>query len=116
MITESQVTDALRSVNYPGYSRNIVSFGLVKAVLIDGANVTVKFELATTDPNIPRQIHAGATAALEAPSPFFIIWAKHSRITWFIAPDSTATQSTRRGASEPWPSWLHGVQNSRKTA
>ena len=66
MITESQVTDALRSVNYPGYSRNIVSFGLVKGVRIDGGNVTVKFELATSDPNIPRQIHAGATAALEA--------------------------------------------------
>jgi len=66
MITESHVTDALRTVKYPGFSRDIVSFGLVKGVRIDGADVTVKLELATADPNIPRQIHAGATAALEA--------------------------------------------------
>jgi ATP-binding protein involved in chromosome partitioning len=38
----------------------------VKGIIIDGANVTVKMELATNDPNVPRQIHAGATAALEA--------------------------------------------------
>jgi ATP-binding protein involved in chromosome partitioning len=66
MITESQVADTLRTVKYPGFSRDIVSFGLVKGIVLDGANVTVKMELATRDANIPRQIHAAATAALEA--------------------------------------------------
>jgi hypothetical protein len=28
MISEQQITDALKAVNYPGYSRDIVSFGL----------------------------------------------------------------------------------------
>ncbi len=29
-ITEEQVLEALKSVRYPGYSRNIISFGMVK--------------------------------------------------------------------------------------
>ncbi len=66
MITESQITDTLRTVKYPGFSRDIVSFGLVKGILIDGVNVTVKLELATREASIPRQIHVAATAALEA--------------------------------------------------
>ncbi|HEX2750359.1 MAG TPA: Mrp/NBP35 family ATP-binding protein [Verrucomicrobiales bacterium] len=66
MITESQITDVLRTVKYPGFSRDIVSFGLVKGILLDGANVTVRLELATRDAAIPRQIHVAATAALQA--------------------------------------------------
>ena len=65
MITESQITDILRTVKYPGFSRDIVSFGLLKGVIIEGSNVTVRLELATRDAGIPRQIHAAATAALE---------------------------------------------------
>jgi ATP-binding protein involved in chromosome partitioning len=66
MITEALISDTLRSVRYPGFSRDIVSFGLVKSIAVDGGSVTVKLELATRDANIPRQIHAAATAALEA--------------------------------------------------
>lgn len=66
MITESQITDVLRTVKYPGFSRDIVSFGLVKGIAVNGADVTVRLELATRDANIPRQIHTAATAALEA--------------------------------------------------
>ena len=66
MITESQISDVLRTIKYPGFSRDIVSFGLVKGIVLDGANVTVKLELATRDANIPRQLHTAATAALEA--------------------------------------------------
>ncbi len=66
MITESTIADVLRTVKYPGFSRDIISFGLVKGITVSGADVTVKLELATRDPNIPREIHAAATAALEA--------------------------------------------------
>jgi len=38
-ILESSVMEALRTVKYPGYSRDIVSFGLVKGVQIDGGAV-----------------------------------------------------------------------------
>jgi ATP-binding protein involved in chromosome partitioning len=64
MITEAIVLEALRSVKWPGFSRDIVAFGLVKGIRVDGADVTVRLELATKDANIPRQIHEAATRVL----------------------------------------------------
>jgi len=66
MITQDQILDALRTVKYPGFSRDIVSFGLIKGVAVDGGTVTVKIGLQTRDPELPRTIQAAATAAIEA--------------------------------------------------
>src|SRR5205809_1287595 len=55
-ISEEQVRDALRSVRYPGFSRDIVSFGLLKGVDIDNGDIKVQLALATNDPNIPATI------------------------------------------------------------
>ncbi len=66
MISEEQVRSALALVKYPGFSRDIVSFGLLKAVRVEGGNVEVDISLATRDANIPRQIHEQATGALQA--------------------------------------------------
>jgi ATP-binding protein involved in chromosome partitioning len=65
MITDSLVREKLGTVRYPGFSRDIVSFGLVKGVQISGNDVTVEISLATRDANIPRQLHAEATTALK---------------------------------------------------
>jgi ATP-binding protein involved in chromosome partitioning len=65
-LTPESVTDQLRGVKYPGYSRDIVSFGLVKEVQIDGSRVTVRIALTTADPRIPEQIERTATAAIES--------------------------------------------------
>ena len=64
MISEASIKEALRSVKYPGFSRDIVSFGLIKSVQIDGADVTVRISLATRDASLPRQIHSAALAVL----------------------------------------------------
>ena len=66
MITEEQVSETLRGVRYPGFSRDIVSFGLVKGIRIDGGDITVKISLATRDPEIPRRINTDVRAALGA--------------------------------------------------
>ena len=63
-ILESSVMEALRTVKYPGYSRDIVSFGLVKGVQIDGGAVGVLLELTTPNPEIGNQIADAAKAAL----------------------------------------------------
>src|SRR5213080_2844415 len=65
-ITEEQVRDALRSVRYPGFSRDIVSFGLVKGVQVDSGEVKVQLALATNDPNIPATIKNDAEKILRA--------------------------------------------------
>jgi ATP-binding protein involved in chromosome partitioning len=55
-IPEEQVKDALKSVKYPGFTRDIVSFGLVKSIQIDNGDVKVQLSLATNDPNVPATI------------------------------------------------------------
>ena len=63
-VSEEQVRDALRSVRYPGFSRDIVSFGLVKDVQVDRGEVKVQLALATNDPNIPATIKNDAEKIL----------------------------------------------------
>lgn len=65
-ITEDQVRSALAKVPYPGFSRDIVSFGLVKAVHVDGANVKVLIALQTKDPEVPKGIFQKAKEVLHA--------------------------------------------------
>jgi ATP-binding protein involved in chromosome partitioning len=66
MMTEDRVREKLKEVKYPGFNRDIVSFGLIKQIWIEGADVTVKVSLATRDPQVPDQIHREARTALEA--------------------------------------------------
>jgi ATP-binding protein involved in chromosome partitioning len=63
-ITEESVIAALRGVKYPGYSRDIVSFGLVKGVQIDGSAVGVLIELTTPNKEVGDQIADAARLAL----------------------------------------------------
>jgi ATP-binding protein involved in chromosome partitioning len=65
-ISEEQVKTALKSVKYPGFTRDIVSFGLVKSIHIDNGDVQVQLALATNDPNIPAAIKNNAESALRA--------------------------------------------------
>ncbi len=59
------VTQALAQVRYPGFSRDIVSFGLVKDVAIDGRDLRVLIELQTNDPKVPEQIFKDCHAVLD---------------------------------------------------
>ena len=63
-ISQEQVSDALRSVRYPGFSRDIVSFGLIRGIQIDDGDVRVQLALATNDPNVPAAIKADAERTL----------------------------------------------------
>src|SRR5450432_2071912 len=63
-LTEDEIKEALGKVRYPGFSRDIVSFGLVKDVEIDGGEVRVQIAIATNDPNIPATIKREAESIL----------------------------------------------------
>lgn len=65
-LSEQSLRDALRQVKYPGFSRDIVSFGLVKDVQISGSEVAVQMVLTTSDTTIARTIHAEAVSVLSA--------------------------------------------------
>ena len=64
-VTEDQVREALRAVKYPGFSRDIVSFGLVRQIQIENSSVVVQMQLATNEPAIPRAIKADAENVLQ---------------------------------------------------
>src|SRR5882762_7932378 len=57
-VTQEQIKNALKSVKYPGFSRDIVSFGLVKEIVSTDAETRVQLVLTTNDPAVPRAIKA----------------------------------------------------------
>src|SRR5712671_2707079 len=65
MPTQDDILNALRAVKYPGYSRDIVSFGLVKNVAVNQGAVSVLIELTTGAPEHIRQIKEEAERALK---------------------------------------------------
>jgi ATP-binding protein involved in chromosome partitioning len=50
------IRESLAAVPYPGFSRDIVSFGLVRNIEVEGGKVTVHVEVTTSDQRIPGQI------------------------------------------------------------
>ena len=60
------IREALRQVRYPGFSRDILSFGLVKDVKCQPGRVTVHIEVATRDAKVPEQIFQDCHAVLDS--------------------------------------------------
>lgn len=63
-LTPEGIKNALKSVKYPGFSRDIVSFGLIKEIAISGDEVRVQMVLTANDPAVPRTIKADAEEVL----------------------------------------------------
>lgn len=63
-LTEDLIRSALSQIRYPGFSRDIVSFGLVKSIRISGNDVTVTMEVTTSEPSIPKAIKDTSEIAL----------------------------------------------------
>jgi ATP-binding protein involved in chromosome partitioning len=66
MVTEEEIKRALATVKYPGYSRDIISFGLVKNIAAKDGAVSVAVQLAGGSPEAARQIKAEAEHAIKA--------------------------------------------------
>jgi ATP-binding protein involved in chromosome partitioning len=64
--TEEQVLEALKSVRFPGLSRDIVSFGFVKDLAVGGGNVSFRLEVLTSSPRAAEEIQRDATERLRS--------------------------------------------------
>src|SRR5438045_5475878 len=62
--TQEEIRNALKAVKYPGFSRDIVSFGLIKEIVSTDAEVRIQLVLNTNDPAVPRTIKAEAENVL----------------------------------------------------
>jgi len=68
-ISEDSIRQALKGVKYPGFSRDIVSFGLVKQAEPSANGIQVGMVLTTSEPRIAGQIKEESIAALQAAFP-----------------------------------------------
>ena len=102
MITTDSIRQQLATVKYPGFSRDIVSFGLVKDIRIDGSEVVVQMSMSTADAAIPQQIKANAEAALAALTGVTSV---------VVRIDITAPQQTPMGAQSMPQTSIPGVKH-----
>ena len=65
MVSQNGILDALRTVKYPGYSRDIVSFGLVREVKAANGVVSVSLQLTSANPEAAQQIKGEIESVLK---------------------------------------------------
>jgi len=65
-MTEEIVKSALSKVMYPGFTKDIVTFGFVNNIVIDGTNVSFACDITSSAPEVAKQITDEATEALKA--------------------------------------------------
>ncbi len=63
---EQRVWEALKTVRYPGMSRDIVSFGFVHKVEIEATTVRVELEMSTHNPDAAHEVQSQAEKAVAA--------------------------------------------------
>ena len=65
-LTEEKVLETLKTVRFPGLTRDIVSFGFVKELAIGGGNVSFRLEITTDSPRAAEEIKRDATEKLRS--------------------------------------------------
>ena len=66
MLNEEIVRESLRAVKYPGFSRDIVSFGLVREVRISGGDIRIQLAVSTNEPKVAARIREEAIQAVRS--------------------------------------------------
>ena len=64
MLSQETVLEALKSVKYPGFSRDIVSFGLVKEIVAANGEVKVAMQLTSANHEAAQQIKSESERAV----------------------------------------------------
>ena len=65
-MTEEIVKSALSKVMYPGFTKDIVTFGFVNNIVINGKDVTFDVEITSSAPEVLQQIFDDSTKELKA--------------------------------------------------
>jgi ATP-binding protein involved in chromosome partitioning len=65
-VTADTLKEALKQVKYPGFSRDIVSFGLVRSAAFADGTAKVSVAITTSDPKVPTMLKAEIEKCLRA--------------------------------------------------
>ena len=68
-LSKEQVIETLRQVNYPGYSRDIVSFGLIQKLDVSDDFIRLHLIIRSTDKNVAQKIKEDVQKKLQAEYP-----------------------------------------------
>ncbi len=63
-LTRERIIKILKGVNYPGFNRDIVSFGLVKDIVVEGSKVTLSIVLPKPDQKLQSTIEEEVRKAI----------------------------------------------------
>ena len=66
MLTQEALTEILKTVKYPGYSRDIVSFGLVKDLAAHEGAVSLTLQLTSASPEVVQRLKQDCEQALKS--------------------------------------------------
>ncbi len=66
MLNQDSITNALKAVKYPGFSRDIVSFGLVKNIAVNNGAISLQLQLTSANPEAAQQIKSDCEQALKS--------------------------------------------------
>lgn len=73
MPSKQEIVDQLKQINYPGFTRDIVSFGVVADVAITESSIEVAINLKSQDPKISEQIKKDVADKLRENNPGYAI-------------------------------------------
>jgi ATP-binding protein involved in chromosome partitioning len=65
-VTTDSIKEALKQVKYPGFSRDIVSFGLIRSAAFVAGTAKVAIAITTSDPTVPTALKADIERCLRA--------------------------------------------------
>lgn len=63
--SQDEILNALKKVKYPGYSRDIVSFGLIREVRVGEEEIFVALEITSADVTVAEALKSAVMAALK---------------------------------------------------
>jgi len=67
---KEEVLDLLKTINYPGFSRDIVSFGIVEKLELSDKNITIGLNIPTPNDAVKKEIAENVHQKLESVSQF----------------------------------------------
>jgi ATP-binding protein involved in chromosome partitioning len=66
MLNQETVINALKTVKYPGYSRDIISFGLIKDIAVANGAVSILLQLTSANAEAAKQLKAECEKAVRS--------------------------------------------------
>ena len=95
-ISQETILNALKAVKYPGYSRDVVSFGLVKNIATNADAIAVTLQLTSANIEAAKQIKADCEVVLKSLAGVRVVHVDVNQ------PAAAAGAPAGAGGSTPW--------------